>query len=266
MLKYIINTILIIALFAAQLYSANSSPYKLSTYTDTLLTGSGAVLVALSFYTKERVDSLTDDEIASLSKSDINKLDRSAANNWSPNGDKWSNIILAPAMISPFAFLLNDKTRDDFIVLGAMYGESLLITNGLSMIVKDMAQRKRPFVYNPDASYKDKKKKDAVLSFYSGHTANAFNSAVFVGTVFSDYYPQSKWRYAVWGTTLLAASATGYLRYYSGKHYPTDIIAGAIIGAIAGWGIPALHRKGDENISIRMMAGKENMIAIEFYL
>jgi membrane-associated phospholipid phosphatase len=61
------------------------------------------------------------------------------------------------------------------------------------------------------------------------------------------------------------ASVTGYLRYYSGKHYPTDIIAGAIIGSITGWGIPALHRKRNENISVKIMFGEDSMIAIEFY-
>jgi membrane-associated phospholipid phosphatase len=264
MIKYIINIILIVTLSSALVYS-NSSPYSLSFTTDSLLIGSGAALLALTLYTKEKVDPLTDNEIAALTPGNINRFDRSATNNWSPNGAKWSDITLASTMISPLAFLLNDKIKDDFIVLGVMYGESLLITNGLNWAIKDIVQRKRPFTYNPDAPYKDKKEKDAVLSFYSGHTANAFNSAVFASTVFSDYYPQSSWRYAVWGTTLLAASTTGYLRYYSGKHYPTDIIAGAIIGSITGWAIPALHRDRAEDISVKILFGEESMIAIEFY-
>ena len=265
MIKYIINIILIVIISSAQVYSANSSPYSLSATTDSLLIGSGAILWALTLYTKEKVDPLTDDKIRALTPGNINRLDRSATDNWSPNGAKWSDITLTSTMISPLAFLLNDKTRDDFIILGVMYSESLLITNGLNMTIKNIVQRKRPFTYNPDAPHKDKKEKDAVLSFYSGHTANAFNSAVFAGTVFSDYYAQSLWRYAVWGTSLMLASTTGYLRYYSGKHYPTDIIAGAIIGSITGWAIPALHRNRDENISVKMMFGEKNMIAIEFY-
>ncbi|MCL2155642.1 MAG: phosphatase PAP2 family protein [Leptospirales bacterium] len=265
MIKYIINIILLVTLCSAHLYAADSSPYRLSVTTDSLLIGSGAALYALTLYTKEKVDPLTDAEIAALTPGNINKFDRSAADNWSPGADKWSSIILTSTMISPLAFVLNDKMRNDFIVLGVMYGESLLITNGLNKTIKDIVQRKRPFTYNSDAPYKDKKEKDAVLSFYSGHTANAFNSAVFVSTIFSDYYPHSQWRYAVWGTSLLAASGTGYLRYYSGKHYPTDIIAGAIIGSITGWAIPALHRNSDENISVKMMFGEESMLAVEFY-
>jgi membrane-associated phospholipid phosphatase len=248
-----------------QLSASDSSPYKLSTVTDSLLIGSGTALLALTLYTNKNIDPLTDAEIAALSKNNINRFDRSAADNWSAGGDKFSSITLASVMISPLAFLLNDRIRDDFVVIGIMYGESILITKGLDMNVKNIVQRKRPFVYNPDVSNKDKKDKDAVRSFYSGHTSSAFNSAVFVGTVFSDYYPQSPWRYAVWGTSLLAASVTGYLRYTAGKHYPTDIIAGAIMGSITGWGIPALHRNRDTNIAFKMSFGEERMIAVEYY-
>ena len=232
---------------------------------DSLLIGSGVSLIASAYYFGAKMDPLTDAEIASLSKNNINRFDRSAANNWSSNGAKLSDATLISTMISPAAFLLNDKTRDDFIVLGVMYGESLLITNGLCLTTKSIVQRKRPFTYNSDAPYSEKKNTEAKRSFYSGHTANAFNSAVFASTVFSDYYPQSQWRYAVWGASLLAASATGYLRYYAGKHYPTDIIVGAGIGSITGWAIPALHRNKNENISVKMLFGEESMIAVEFY-
>ena len=260
MIKYL--TIILILLSALQL---NSSPYKLSTVTDSLLIGTGVVLSASSSYLMGKVEPLTDKEIASLSKNNINKFDRSAADNWSPNGDKASTVILISAMISPAAFSLSDTMRNDFTVLGVMYAESLLITSGLNMTTKNITQRKRPFLYNSNVPHKEKKNKDAVFSFYSGHTAITFNSAVFASTVFSDYYPQSQWRYAVWGASLLAASATGYLRYHAGKHYPTDIIVGAVIGSITGWGIPALHRNKDDNISIKMAVGEESMIAVEFY-
>ena len=261
----ILGIVTVLVLSSTQLYSNNSSPYRLSTATDSLLIGTGAALLTFSIYAKQNVNPLSDEEITSLSNNNINKFDRSATNNWSPQGDIWSGITLTSVMISPLIFLLDNTIRDDFIVLGVMYGESLFITNGLSMTVKNKVQRNRPYTYNSSVPHKDKKQKDAVLSFYSGHTANAFNSAVFASTVFSDYHPNSPWRYTVWGTTLMAASTTGYLRYYSGKHYPTDIIAGAIIGSITGWCIPALHRNKNETISVRMTTGEKSTIAVEFY-
>jgi len=232
---------------------------------DSIFLGSGAALLISSFYFRQNINPLTDDEIASLSRNDINKFDRSAAGNWSPTGDRLSNVTLATAMISPIAFLLNDTTRNDFMVIGVMYGESMLLAGGLNVATKNITQRKRPFVYNDNTPHNEKKKRDVMFSFYSGHTAQAFNSAVFFSTVFSDYFPQSQWRYIVWGTSLLAASTTGYLRYHAGKHYPTDIIAGAIVGSMTGWAVPALHRNKNENIAFKMAVGVESIIAIELY-
>jgi len=259
--KYIICILLISGITFSAEY-VYSSPYELSPLTDGLLIGSGAAFYGLSLYTGKKIDPLTDKEIAELSKNDINSFDRSAADNWSRKADKWSDRTLTPIMISPLAFLAADETRNDFITIGVMYAESLLITSGLNGTVKNIAQRNRPYTYNPDVSVSEKKEEDAVLSFYSGHTVNAFNSAVFVSTVFADYYPESSWRYFVWGTTLSAASLTGYLRYKAGMHYPTDIITGAVIGSVTGWLIPVLHHPGSRNISFQIIAGEENMIAV----
>lgn len=249
----------VIMLPAKKLYS---SPYELRPFTDSVLIGSGAALFGLSFYTGKYADPLTEEEIADLSKDNINSFDRSAADNWSPAADDWSDRVLYTIMISPLAFLAGDETRNSFVTIGVMYAESLLITRGLNGITKDIVHRTRPYAYNSDAPYGDKKNDDAVRSFYSGHTVNAFNSAVFVSTVFSNYYPDSSWRYAVWGTSITAASLTGYLRYRAGMHYPTDIIAGAAIGSLTGWLIPVLHRPGSGNISFQLITGEENTFAV----
>ena len=244
---------------AGEIYS---SPYELTPITDGLLIGTGAALYGLSVYTEKYIDPLTDEDIAELSKNDINSFDRSAADNWSPAADQQSDLVMTALLISPIALMAGDKPRTDFITIGVMYAESFVITQGLNGTVKNTVNRARPYTYNSEVSDKDKKSDDAVRSFYSGHTVTAFNSAVFVSTVFSDYYPESAWRYAVWGTSLTAASLTGYLRYRAGMHFPTDIITGAVIGSATGWLIPALHRPGKENISFQMITGEENIFAV----
>ena len=40
---------------------------------------------------------------------------------------------------------------------------------------------------------------------------------------------------------MAAAATTGYLRYAAGRHYPTDILAGAAMGAFVGYIVPSLH-------------------------
>lgn len=69
--------------------------------------------------------------------------------------------------------------------------------------------------------------------FASSHAANFFGMAVF----FSRFFAQ-RW------VSLLAislAAMTAYSRVYLGVHYPGDVLAGAAIGAMAGWGVFSLY-------------------------
>ncbi len=53
--------------------------------------------------------------------------------------------------------------------------------------------------------------------------------------------PDSHSKNLVWAGCLATASVTGYLRYAAGYHFPTDILAGAALGAFTGWLVPQLH-------------------------
>jgi membrane-associated phospholipid phosphatase len=46
------------------------------------------------------------------------------------------------------------------------------------------------------------------------------------------------------------ASTIGYFRFESGKHFPTDIITGAVVGGGIGFIIPYLHRTSKKNLSL----------------
>lgn len=59
-------------------------------------------------------------------------------------------------------------------------------------------------------------------SFPSGHTSAAF----VIATALSIAFPK---RYVI-VFSFLWAFATGYSRMYLGVHYPSDVIAGAIVG------------------------------------
>lgn len=64
---------------------------------------------------------------------------------------------------------------------------------------------------------------DRSYSFPSGHTSNAFCTA----TSLSLNYP--KW-YVI-APSLAWATAVGYSRMHLGMHYPSDVLAGAVLGA-----------------------------------
>ncbi len=112
-----------------------------------------------------------------------------------------------------------------------MYSSAIfngLITTG----VKFAFRRDRPFVTYPNDIVKHTKA--GSLSFPSGHTSMAFATA----TAISLEYP--KW-YII-APAYLWASSVGYSRMYLGVHYPTDVLAGAIIGSATSLGTHYLFK------------------------
>jgi membrane-associated phospholipid phosphatase len=100
-------------------------------------------------------------------------------------------------------------------------GISIAISTGL----KDMVNRPRPYQSYPDKihpySYTDGK------SFPSGHTTLAFATATSLALEYKKWYitvPAFAW-----------AASVGYSRMTLGKHYPTDVAAGAVIGIGSGY-------------------------------
>ncbi len=227
------------------------SPYKLNWTKDGIIIGSGIGIGVVSIIADNRVKPLTPDEINNLNKNDINGFDRFAANNYSKDIINISNVALGAAIVSPALFVFSEKMRKDWFTVGVMYGESMMISGFLTYLAKGTAKRIRPYVYNPSVQMSDKESADARMSFFSGHTSAAFTSAVFLSTVYGDYFPDSKYTPYVWGTSLLFATGIGVMRVASGEHFPTDVITGALIGSASGYLIPYLHRaKKNDGISL----------------
>ena len=114
----------------------------------------------------------------------------------------------------------NNDLRDKGLQTGIAVGATIVET----YFLKKVFARPRPFVTHPDIipySF------ETDASFPSGHTSAAFSLA----TSLSLNYP--KW-YII-APSFLWASATGYSRLYLGVHYPTDVLAGAILGAGTSW-------------------------------
>jgi membrane-associated phospholipid phosphatase len=218
------------------------SPYVLKTGRELTWLGVGAVSLGASQVIQKSVDPLIPAQIAALNRADINSFDRKATFHYSASADKLSTVtLLGTGGVLGVLTLATKPMRQDIKTVAVMYVESALLVNGINGIVKGLSQRTRPFVYNVDAPMADKLDRDARESFFSGHASNAFATAVFTGEVFRHYFPQSKLKPFVWVGSLGLATVTAVLRYEAGKHYPSDLLAGAAFGSLVGWGIPKLH-------------------------
>lgn len=126
--------------------------------------------------------------------------------------------IGVPVAMAVAAWVKNDKELlKDAIYVGTTVAGTFVLTYGM----KYLFDRDRPFVTYPDQvhpySY------ESSPSFPSGHTSTAFALA----TSLCIKYP--KW-YVIAPSALWACSV-GVSRMNEGVHYPSDVLAGAAIGA-----------------------------------
>ncbi len=134
-------------------------------------------------------------------------------------------------------------------------GQSLAVTVALQQLVAFAAQRPRPYTYNAGLDPALLRSANSYLSFYSGHTANAFAAASSYGYLFSVRHPNSRYRGAVWALGYGLAGLQGYLRVAAGYHYLTDVLVGAAAGTSVGLLLPWLHQLTPANAGRPPQAG-----------
>jgi len=139
-------------------------------------------------------------------------------------------------LLSVFSAGSGEKLREGLLLTV----ESFLLTYGLTQITKAVFRRARPYAYHPMRLPLDG---DASQSFFSGHTSIAFASAVVAGLLFQEYHDDSGWVAPFWFSGLTLAAATGICRITSGRHFPTDVIVGALAGSAVGFLIVRAHRE-----------------------
>ena len=129
--------------------------------------------------------------------------------------------LATPVVLYTFGHLhyLPEGKQKAYIAAGGL-ALSTLLTVGLKYGI----DRERPFVSDPNIY---KKTHAGPFSFPSGHTSTAFVTATNITLA----YP--KWYVAV--PAYLWAGSVGYSRMHLGVHYPSDVLAGAIIGTLSGF-------------------------------
>ncbi len=74
------------------------------------------------------------------------------------------------------------------------------------------------------------------FSFVSSHASNSFTIAFMSIFLIGDKQKWLKWLMPLWGLSIM------YSRVYLGKHYPSDVIVGALLGILVSWLIYLLFR------------------------
>jgi membrane-associated phospholipid phosphatase len=167
-------------------------------------------------------------------------IDKPVTGMWSPTWSLISDVTVASTFVGAALVLalsepLGNAANDAIVV-----AEAAVSSIALAIMSNTSVRRPRPFAYGTDAPLEERLRGNAALSFFSGHTAGSF------ATTWATFHTLRRIgrHTAAWITLiggLCLASFVGIGRVLAGQHFPTDVLAGAVVGTGVGFLVPALH-------------------------
>ena len=253
------NLTLALTLILSSTAPSDQSPYDIDPVTDGLITGGGFLfLTMLDGITKKTLKptpACTITDAGHCDPADLGAFDSSIVGNDSQTWRTISDVGLYGSLALPLILggidygtsSANDRWSSfgkDALVIS----EAAVLTTMLTSLFKYAVRRPRPTQYSSVTQDKFGLP-DHQLSFPSGHTSVTAAATTAYAMTFGYKYPDSPWRWAVYSSAALITGLTGYARTAGGKHFYSDIIAGAALGVTMGILVPYLHRSSEIDTS-----------------
>ena len=228
----------------SNLCAAEESPFTFSWPRETVLLGTGVAAQIMGQYRVRYMEPAGPED---LDRGDLGVWDRWAAGTYNPALDPVSDVLaVAVGGAAVFAgtwHASRDETSwrpvlEDFLILS----EALAWSSAINLNVRAERIHPRPFVYGTEAPAAARARGEAAGSFYSGHASEAFLGAVYLATSYPLRHPEFEHRGWLWAGSLTVATTAAALRVAAGKHFPSDVLAGAAMGSLLGLGFAQLHR------------------------
>ena len=181
-----------------------------------------------------------EDEVALEPRLYFGSLDELSHDDFSSSASAASDVLLVLGLTAPIALELGRDDDDTLRSLGA-YAGGVAASGAVAAVMKEIWHRPRPYNFNKDPAvqaFARRAGKDARVSFPSGHTALTFAAAAAGGWVYASGSDDTSARAGVWFGGTAVAGATAVLRMRAGKHYPSDVAMGMLLG-VAGVAVPA---------------------------
>lgn len=233
-------------LLASASFSADSPrpspPLSLSLRLDLPLS---ALCLASQVFGQYRLQALEPAGEGEFRRRDLGPLDRPFAGRYDRRAALTSDIAIfawgaVPVALSARDYFTGAATLPEAGSETAIYAQALTLNSGLNLLVRSLRIHPRPLVYGEEAPLEERRKNEAAGSFYSGHASSAFVVAAFLPTVAAVKGKPMPGRWL--GLGFAGALGISWLRVEAGKHFPSDVLAGAAAGSCFGWALPHLHR------------------------
>lgn len=134
--------------------------------------------------------------------------------------------------------------------LGEMMGESLILADAATLILKEATGRARPLTGNGKGEFRPFGFRSDYDSFPSMHTASSFALASVVSATTDSVLT----RFAAYG----AATFVGFSRLYQNKHWASDVVLAAAIGELCGRVVTRYHATRSRSVSIVPLVNGES--------
>ncbi|MEM7678476.1 MAG: phosphatase PAP2 family protein [Myxococcota bacterium] len=161
--------------------------------------------------------------------------------------------LMAAWVITDIALIESLDRGDEWSDYLMIYAQSAAFTFALTDLAKIAVRRPRPIAYRQVRDGNEiASDTNTALSFFSGHaamTGTLAGTASYLAWVRGD-------RQEAWLVTLGSLFLTSFvsaMRVVEGKHFPTDVIAGSIVGMGVGALVPHFHRSTSIRINTAML-------------
>jgi len=227
------------------------SIYPLSPWVDGTVTGAASLAIAVPYALSSKLIKPR----CPCDPAEGNAFDRGTIGNHSDFADALSTATVAAAIAGPVLYEALDRglstaLAEDMVVLA----EALAVNGALVTLAKSTFQRPIPRVYaEPPGTAANSR------SFYSGHTSTVFAALAVEAQSASARHGGAPW---LWAAVIAIGGSVALERVLAGYHFPTDVIAGALIGTATGLAVTWLHARKQPLISGFILIPRQAGLAV----